>query len=145
MADPVTAVVGKPTLVSRTPAPNLVVSRESFDSPHDAEWREFLKLMEANHGNFDKLRILVVTEGGGPNSAQRARLQTVLNGKPVRVAIVTDSAKSRFIASAVSLFNRDHRGFSKSEMQAAYEHLGLTPMERRLVEQALAQMDPLIK
>jgi hypothetical protein len=145
VTSPEVKIAAKPTLLSRTPAPNLVVSRESFESPLDSEWNEFLKLMEANRENFEKLRILVVTEGGGPNSAQRGRLQEVLRGKPVRVAVVTDSAKSRFIASAVSLFNRDHRGFWKSEMALAYEHLGLTAVERRLVEAALAQMAPLIK
>jgi hypothetical protein len=122
-----------------------VVSRESFESPRDDEWNEFLRLLEANRENFAKLRILVVTEGGGPNSAQRGRLEAVLKGKAVRVAIVTDSAKSRFIASAVSLFNRDHRGFSKAEMQNAYDHLGLTLSECRLVEAALREMDPLIQ
>lgn len=135
----------KPTLVNRTAAPNLVVSRETFDSPRDEEWNDFLKLLEAQGDNVDKLRLLVVTDGGGPNSAQRTRLETALKGRSVRVAIVTDSAKSRFIASAVSLFNRDHRGFSKAEMSAAYAHLMLTPQECRLVEAALREMEPLIK
>jgi hypothetical protein len=134
----------KPTLVSRTVAPNLVVSRESFDSPREEEWDAFLQLLEATKENLTKLRILVITDGGGPNAAQRKRLETVLKGRSVRVAIVTDSAKSRFIASAVSLFNRDHRGFSKSEIQLAYDHIGLSPTERRLAEAAIREMDPLV-
>jgi len=138
-------VSAKPTLINRTPAPNLVVSRETFDSPRDEEWNDFLKLLERQGDNVEKLRILVVTDGGGPNSAQRARLEAVLKGRSVRVAIVTDSAKSRFIASAVSLFNRDHGGFSKAEIKSAYAHLRLNPHECRLVEQALQEMEPLIK
>jgi hypothetical protein len=135
----------KRTLVNRKAGPSLVVSRETFDSPRDEEWNEFLKLLEEEGDNVEKLRLLVVTDGGGPNSAQRTRLEGMLKGRSVRVAIVTDSAKSRFIASAISLFNRDHRGFSRAEIQAAYAHLMLTPQERRLVEAALIEMEPLIK
>jgi hypothetical protein len=135
----------KPTLIIRTVGPNLMIMRETFESPRDEEWNEFLKMLEVRGDNVQKLRLLVLTDGGGPNSAQRGRLEAVLKGRPVRVAIVSDSAKSRFIASAISLFNRDHAGFSKDEIRAAYGHLRLTPEECRLAEQALREMEPLIK
>lgn len=119
--------------------------RESLDTPLDEEWDAFLGLLSQNQGNFAKLRILVSTNGGGPNAAQRKRLDTVLAGRPIRVAVVTDSAKSRFIASAISLINRDHKGFSIAEMEGAYDHLALSPSERRLVDAALKEMDPMIR
>lgn len=134
----------KPTLVNRVLAPDLVVSRESFESPRDEEWEEFLRVLRTRGEHFASLKILVVTDGGGPNADQRKRLEAVLKGRAVRVAIVTDSAKSRFIASAVSLFNRDHRGFSKAEIQSAYGHLGLSPKERQMCEAALRELDPMI-
>jgi hypothetical protein len=132
------------TLVNRVLAPDLVVSRESFESPTNEEWEEFLKLLKSRGEHFAKLRILVVTDGGGPNAPQRKLLEETLKGRPVRVAIVTDSAKSRFIASAVSLFNRDHKGFAKGEIQNAYRHLGLTPSECRSVESAIRELDPMV-
>lgn len=132
------------TLVNRILGPDLVVSRESFESPSDEEWDDFLRLLRSRGDNFSKLRILVVTDGGGPNAPQRKLLEETLKGRPVRVAIVTDSAKSRFIASAVSLFNRDHKGFAKGEIQSAYKHLGLTPAECRIVESAIREMDPMV-
>jgi hypothetical protein len=135
----------KTTLVVRTLAPSLVVLRESIDTPFDEEWDAFLRLLKDNRENFAKLRILVVTDGGGPNAAQRKRLDAVLAGRPVRVAVVTDSAKSRFIASAISLINRDHRGFSRAEIDGAYDHLALSPMERRLAETSVKEMTPLLK
>ena len=135
---------GKPTLLTRTAAPDVVVLRETFDNPRDEEWDDFLRLLDRSR-DLAKLRILVITDGGGPNAAQRARLQTVLKGRAVRVAIVTDSAKSRFIASAVSLFNRDHRGFSRAEIPIAYSHLQLTASECRAVEATLQELEPLIK
>lgn len=134
----------KPTLVTKTVAPNLLVMRETFDTPRDEEWNAFLRLLEACE-DIERVRLLVVTDGGGPNSAQRSRLEGVLKGRSMRVAIVTDSAKSRFIASAISLFNRDHRGFSRAEMAGAYAHLRLTAVESRQVEFALRDMEPMIK
>ena len=122
-----------------------MVLRETFATPRDEEWDQLLDLLRAQGDNVENVRFLVVTDGGGPNSAQRARVERVLNGRAVRVAIVSDSAKSRFIASTISLFNRDHRGFSKAEISEAYAHLRLTARERVLVEAALQQMEPLIK
>lgn len=122
----------------------MVVLRENNDTPLDPEWDAFLRLLADNRNNFERLKILVVTDGGGPNAAQRKRLEATLSGKPVRVAVVTDSAKSRFIASAISLINRDHRGFSMKEIGQAYQHLGMTVAECREAEAALKEMEPMI-
>jgi hypothetical protein len=122
----------------------MIVLRENNDTPHDAEWDGFLRLLSDNRNNFERMKILVVTDGGGPNASQRKRLEGTLSGKPVRVAVVTDSAKSRFIASAISLINRDHKGFSMKEIGQAYQHLDMTSSECREAELALKEMEPLI-
>lgn len=122
----------------------MVVLRENNDTPLDAEWDAFLKLLSDNRNNFERMKILVVTDGGGPNAGQRKRLEVALSGKPVRVAVVTDSAKSRFIASAISLINRDHKGFSMKEISQAYQHLDMTGAECREAEAALKEMEPMI-
>jgi len=134
----------KPTMVTRVIG-QLVVLRENDSTPLDAEWDAFLKILADNWDKFDRLKILVVTDGGGPNAAQRKRLETVLNGKPIRVAVVTDSAKSRFIASMISLINRQHMGFAMKEVVQAYNHLKMNQMERTIAEQALIELDPLIR
>lgn len=133
----------KPTMVTRVIG-QLVVLRENDDTPLDSEWDAFLKLLADNRDKFERLKILVVTDGGGPNAAQRKRLETVLSGKPIRVAVVTDSAKSRFIASMISLFNRQHGGFAMKEMVQAYNHLRLTQQERTVAEQTVTELNPLI-
>ena len=134
----------KPTMVTRVVG-QLVILRENDSTPLDSEWDAFLKILADNWDKFDRLKILVVTDGGGPNAAQRKRLETVLNGKPIRVAVVTDSAKSRFIASMISLINRQHMGFAMKEIVQAYNHLKMTQMERTVAEQALTELDPLIR
>jgi len=134
----------KPTMVTRIIG-SVVILRESNDTPTDEEWDGILRILSDNQANLANLKFLVVTDGGGPNHTQRKRLERVLGGRSVRVAVVTDSAKSRFIASAVSLINRDHAGFSTKEIEGAYEHLRMNPLERRQAEVALREMDPLIK
>lgn len=134
----------KPTMVTRMIG-QLVVLRENDATPLDSEWDDFLKILSDNWDKFDRLKILVVTDGGGPNAAQRKRLEGVLNGKPIRVAVVSDSAKSRFIASMISLINRQHMGFAMKEIVQAYNHLRMTQIERTVAEQALADLDPLIR
>jgi hypothetical protein len=124
---------------------SMVVLRENIETPQDSEWDAFLDLLASNREQFAKLKVLVVTDGGGPNAAQRKRLDNVLGGRPIRVAVVTDSAKSRFIASAISLINRDHRGFSSAEIRKAYVHLNMAPEECTQAEAALKQMEPQIR
>lgn len=134
----------KPTMVTRVLG-QLVVMRENDSTPLDSEWDAFLKLLADNHDKFERLKILVVTDGGGPNATQRKRLETVLAGKPIRVAVVTDSAKSRFIASMISLINRQHGGFAMKEIVQAYNHLQMTQLERTLADQTLKELTPMIR
>lgn len=133
----------KKTLLVRT-IDDMIVMRENGDTPTDIDWDDFLRLLVANRRNFDSLKILVVTAGGGPNAAQRKRLEMALDGRGVRVAIVTDSPKARFIASMVRFLNKHHRGFATAEIRQAYEHLGMSWQEQKLAEQALREMDPLV-
>jgi hypothetical protein len=97
-------------------------------------------LLESNRARWDEMRILVITDGGGPDRLQRNRLEAVLDGKSIRVAVVSDSAKVRFIASAIALLNREHRGFAVKELPKAFEYLSLTRDECQLVQKAEPEM-----
>jgi hypothetical protein len=134
----------KPTMVTRTIGA-MIVLRENTETPLDQEWDAFLKLLVENKTRFPNLKVLVVTDGGGPNAAQRKRLEATLGGRSISVAVVTDSAKSRFIASMISFINRDHRGFGTREIAQAYEHLKLSTQERIEAEAALKEMGPQIR
>ena len=123
---------------------SLIVLRENSATPTDRDWDEFLEILAANRSNFQHIKILVATDGGGPSSDQRTRLSVALGGRPVRVAVVTDSIKVRFIVSSIALLNSEIATFSKSELSEAYKHLSLTLHEVKLVELAIREMTPLV-
>ncbi len=134
----------KKSLAFRFVSDTLLVLRENSNTPHDQDWDDFLRILIDNRQNFPKLKILVRTDGGGPSAAQRKRLQQALDGRPVRVAVVTNSVPVRFIVSSIALLNRAIRSFANDEIDAAYVHLGMTAAERRLAEKAVDDMYDLV-
>ena len=123
---------------------SLIVLRENNVTPTDRDWDEFMQILTLNRPDFPRIKILVKTDGGGPNAEQRKRLSVALGGVPVRVAVVTDSIKVRFIVSSIALLNSEIATFSNKEIAEAYQHLSLTLREQRLVELAITEMSPLI-
>jgi hypothetical protein len=123
----------------------LLVLRENAVTPRDEDWDAFLKVLVENHENFEKLRILVRTEGGGPSALQRKRLQVALAGRPIRVAVVTNSIPVRFLVSSIALLNRAIRSFANDEIKGAYEHLSLTPAEIQLADKAIERMNEVVE
>lgn len=122
----------------------MIVLRENNQTPTDDDWDAFLRVLAANRENFPSLKILVVTDGGGPNAAQRKRLQAALGGRPVRVAVVTDATIVSFIVSSIALLNHEIRSFSRNQLSAAYAHLNLSPSEQKLAMEAIQTMEPLV-
>jgi len=121
---------------------------ENKESPSDWEWDECLGLLvelkTKNRQTGEQVKVLVSTQGGGPNTAQRKRLETVLAGDPCPTAVISDSLKLRFISAAVALFNSDHRGFTTAERLEAYKFLRLTAVQTRQLEAAITQMSKLV-
>ncbi len=121
---------------------------EDKDSPTDWEWDECLALLKDLTTRTDaageKIKVLVSTLGGGPNAAQRKRLEVVLAGRPCPTAVISDSLKLRFISAAVALFNPDHRGFTTAERLEAYKFLRLSAPQTRQLEATMAQMVKLV-
>lgn len=113
---------------------------ETEATPTDHEWDDFLNVLVAHRASFATLRILVVTDGGGPAAAQRKRLEAALGGQSVMVAVVTDSIKVRFIVSSVALLNHSISTFSRSEFAKAVAFLGLAPQEHRVAVRLIDEM-----
>jgi hypothetical protein len=122
----------------------MLISLENKETPTDEEWDDFLKVLREGRDDFATLKLLVITEGGGPTAAQRKRLEQALGGRTLRVAVVTDSIKVRFIVSSIALLNRFISTFSKAELPRAYEYLGLAAGEQRAAMLAVAEMEPLM-
>ena len=127
---------------------NVLLLCEDKETPSDWEWDECLGLLTELKAKCDKSgtqgKVLVATLGGGPNAAQRKRLEIVLDGRPMPVAVISDSLKLRFITAAVALFNADHRAFSTAERLQAYKHLKLNTSQTRQLEAAIAVMEKMV-
>jgi hypothetical protein len=123
----------------------MLILRESDEPPSDEEWDECLRLLAPYRSDFSRVKVLVVTDGGGPTPVQRKRLSSVLDGNVVRVAVVSESVKVRFITSSVALFLRRISSFRRHELQDAYTFLSMTPEERLAADRAIADMDAEIK
>jgi len=123
---------------------SLVILRESKLDPSDEEWDETLRILVEQWQELHQLKVLVVSDGGGPTQAQRKRLERTLEGKPIRVAVVSDSMKVRFICSSVALFTSNLSSFKVSEMRDAYLWLNLSDREKKLAGEAVARMGELI-
>jgi len=120
---------------------NLLILRQNQQSPSDEEWDECLGLLSPD---LDTVRVLVITDGGGPTPEQRRRLDQTLNGTPVRVAVVSDSVKIRFVVSSVAFLTRRIKSFSELEYTEALEHLNLDLDQRRVAQRHVREMTALV-
>jgi hypothetical protein len=118
----------------------LMVVRDSRDTPSDADWDAFLDGLDRYRTEFDTLRVVVFTEGGGPNADQRKRLKHTLGGASFPVAVITESVKVRFIATSIALINRYLCSYAPEEVHKAYDFLKLDARDRRRVDEALVEM-----
>ncbi len=127
---------------------NVLLLCENNDTPTDWEWDECLGLLTELKAKSDQageqVKVLVSTLGGGPNAAQRKRLELVLSGRSVPVAVISDSLKLRFISAAIALFNADHRAFTTAERLEAYKHLRLSATQTRALEASINTMSKLV-
>ncbi|NLE86370.1 MAG: hypothetical protein GX607_08220 [Myxococcales bacterium] len=118
---------------------DLVVYRQTNRPLSDQEWGAFLNVLTSGDG-IQNLRVLVVTDGAGPNSDQRRRLKETLGNSKPKASIVTDSVATRFVVSSIAFITPNIRAFTKNEMNEAYEHLGLDPVTRKLAERTLSEL-----
>lgn len=117
----------------------LVILLQGTDTPSAAEWNECIQLV-ANTTDLNATKVLVVTDGGGPDLLQRQKLEGVLRGTTVCSAVVSDSVKVRFVVATVALFSTKISTFTKSEIGKAYQFLGLTREEIELAKKAVVEM-----
>ena len=113
--DLVTRIVGR-----------VLVLLESADAPSDPEWDRCLGLLAEFRDDFSRVKVLVITAGGGPTPPQRRRLSAVTQEHSVHVAVVSDSMRVRFIVASAALSagnchfsaRRDRDGLSASRARS---------------------------
>jgi hypothetical protein len=126
-------------MVTRIVGPVLLLV-ENADPPSDFEWDDCLTKLAEFRPDFTRVRVLVITDGGGPTQPQRKRLSALAEGHPMYVAVVSESMKVRFIVSSVALFLREIASFRQNELDQAYDHLQLDSHIRFLADRAILEM-----
>jgi hypothetical protein len=106
----------------------VAIAVANANAPTDDEWDRYLQLVDKgvhlpnSHG-------LAITDGGGPNAAQRARINKVLakvRGRKAFSAVVSGSLMMRGLVGALRLFHPETEAFGPVQIQDALRFIGLT-------------------
>jgi hypothetical protein len=95
-------------------------------APSADEWAEWMRLVSEINANH--LRVLVFTDGGGPEARQRSQfINYVSEGRPL-IAVLSSAMKARLIVTAISWFvpGMKHFPATAAGYGAATEHLSLS-------------------
>ena len=89
----------------------LVLIRENAETPRDEEWDETLRLLTVSPQEVESLKVLVVTDGGGPTPEQRKRLNLLEHrGSGVEpVGFSPERFAARFVGAQIGIPIRVHR------------------------------------
>ena len=124
----------------------VVLSLHRKEAPSDEAWdgyiAAFVQALAEVQGDSRRIRGLAISDGGGPTSKQRDRLNSFMRNMTEgrgTVAIVTADPIVRGIVKALSWFNPMARAFAPTELSRAIDYLGLTPVQRLHFEPALDQ------
>jgi hypothetical protein len=123
---------------------SVIVSVHGRQNPTDADWDPYVAsiggTLDHHGGDSTRIRGLSITTGGGPTTLQRDRLNSLLAGRSVRVAVVTPSKITHGIVTALSWFNPMIRAFSPARFADAIRYLELPPNTQRALRERLKAM-----
>lgn len=121
---------------------DIVLLVEGSDPHPDSDWNIFLDACDwAMSHNNGKIRVLVVTEGAGPNAKQRQlSLDRGWRGNRSPVAVVTDSQLARGIITVFAWFNLNIRAFPARHLSGGFEFLGCDETEVIALKRAIARL-----
>jgi hypothetical protein len=110
-------------------------------SPTDAEWDAWValcRLLKSQHQA--EAACLIRTLGGAPNVRQRADLGKALGGSAVRAAVLTSSAITRGVVTAIAWLGVPVRAFRPDAWDEIRDYLKLSRDECGDVQAALLRM-----
>src|SRR5665213_3514955 len=120
---------------------SMLAIRQNKNEATAKDWADLQADMSAHQAELAETKILVYTDGGTLTAPQRKELMAVLGDSHALVATVSDSMKVRFAGSTISLFQKNYKQFTTSEIRQAYAHLQLTVPEQRQVEAVLKELE----
>jgi hypothetical protein len=115
----------------------IFVLYQGLGTPSAGEWDRFV----AQVRDYDAdMRCLVYTEGWHPSRAQGSAIRAATRGKHPVVAIVSPASSVPFVVSVFTLVNRSMRFFDPQQLDAALDHIRLSPEERQAVLASLERL-----
>lgn len=107
--------------------------------PTDPEWQAWLDFSDI--GEQRNPRVIVYSEGGGPDAAQRRALAKAMRKYPrVKVAVLIDSVIGRGIVTALGWLYGNHAAFATGEVDRALVYLRLPAAAAVLVSPRIAAL-----
>jgi hypothetical protein len=123
--------------------PDLLISVHGKAPVSDEQFPEILRIFRGL--DYENIRMLVVTEGGGPTPRQRSVMTKALGGRQMRNAVVSDDMLIRGIVTALSWFNPKIRSFRSDDLEGAMRYLGLPPARFDEVRDEVAVLQALLR
>jgi hypothetical protein len=109
----------------------LMILVHTSKPPTDAEWAAYFA--DLTKQDAKRIKNLVFTDGGAPNGAQRKQVNDYLAGQPSTACVVTASSMVRGVVKALSWFNPRVTAVPPTNLDAAFEYLGIKNDERARV------------
>jgi hypothetical protein len=126
------------TVAFRAYATFLVVVHNALPPAAD-EWNQVIAVYR-DHPNVASLRVLVYTDGGSPNVAQRSDLTAAITNRNMLTAVVSSSVLARAAGIAISWLVPNLRMFNPTELESALDYLGATGGDRRILREIVDQL-----
>ena len=112
-------------------------------SPTADDWKKYVEALVAEEKrgiDVTQMRTLVFSDGGGPDSGQRAVVKNLLNGRATPLAIVTGNAFMRGLVTALSWFNPKARAFAPNDVGAALDFLQVPVLKFDSIKQTAQEL-----
>jgi hypothetical protein len=104
---------------------NVMISVHGRDPVSAKEFPEVLASFRRL--DFENVKMLVVTEGGGPTPQQRKEMVNAMGGREMLTAVVSDEVMIRGVVTALSWFNSKIKSFRSADLDGAMRYLGVSP------------------
>jgi hypothetical protein len=122
-------------------AGKFIVLVHNREPPAQAEWDAYIAALTVSRRTLSVLNLLVVTEGGAPNAAQRAQIATAYGDTPTLTAVCNRSAIVQRVITAVGWITRARlRGFDYDDLAGAMDYLAIAPTEHRKIAELVAAL-----
>lgn len=124
-------------------SPLQLVAAHSEAAPTEEEWNRYVAEARAAGETLANTRgswALVMSDGGGPNGAQRKAIASVPGIAALPTAVVSSSLLTRGMVTATAWLGKEIRAFAPEHIDRAYAYLGISPEQRTLVVHELASL-----